>query len=125
MIPKQEILIPARNVTTLNVATRHDRKEQRRRDLKMAKEDLLPFKYDSKTNTVFNTSGAKIAPMAQTKPQSKSWLNTFFDLSARYPHTASINSDDVLQVCGMVRIVYDILGLSDKRSIRPFCTCSL
>jgi hypothetical protein len=53
----------------------------------MAKEDLLPFKYDSKTNTVFNTSGAKIVPIGQTKPTSKSWLNTFFDLSARYSPT--------------------------------------
>jgi hypothetical protein len=49
----------------------------------MAKEDLLPFKYDSKTNTVFNTSGAKIVPVVRTKPRSKSWLNTFFDLSTR------------------------------------------
>jgi len=50
----------------------------------MAKEDLLPFKYDSKTNTVFNTSGSKIVPVGRTKPRSKSWINTFFDLSARY-----------------------------------------
>src|SRR5271154_2583103 len=50
---------------------------------KMAKEDLLPFKYDSKTNTVFNTSGAKIVPVVRTKLRSKSWLNTFFDLSTR------------------------------------------
>jgi hypothetical protein len=50
----------------------------------MAKEDLLPFKYDSKTNTVFNTSGGKITPVVRTKPPTKSWLNTFFDLSARY-----------------------------------------
>src|SRR5277367_159072 len=49
----------------------------------MAKEDLLPFKYDSKTNTVFNTSGAKIGPVMRTKPHSKSWLNTFFELSTR------------------------------------------
>jgi hypothetical protein len=51
---------------------------------RMAKEDLLPFKYDSKTNTVFNTSGGKITPVVRTKPPTKSWLNTFFDLSARY-----------------------------------------
>lgn len=50
----------------------------------MAKEDLLPFKYDSKTNTVFNTSGAKIVPVVRPKPQSKSWLNLFFYIAARY-----------------------------------------
>src|SRR5215471_10935501 len=37
--------------------SRRERRDQ------MAKEDLLPFKYDSKTNTVFNTSGAKIVPL--------------------------------------------------------------
>jgi hypothetical protein len=56
----------------------------------MAKEDLLPFKYDSKTNTVFNTSGGKITPVVRTKPPTKSWLNTFFDLAARYfPQSAT------------------------------------
>lgn len=49
----------------------------------MAKEDLLPFKYDSKTNTVYNTSGGKIVPVARTKPRTKSWTSTFFDLAAR------------------------------------------
>lgn len=50
----------------------------------MAKEDLLPFKYDSKTNTVFNTSGAKIVPVERRNPLSKSWLHTFFYVAARY-----------------------------------------
>jgi len=50
----------------------------------MAKEDLLPFKYDAKTNTVFNTSGEKIGPVSRTKPRTKSWTHAFFDLSARY-----------------------------------------
>jgi len=50
----------------------------------MAKEDLLPFKYDSKTGTVYNTSGDKIVPVVKTKPSSKSWTVTFFDVSARY-----------------------------------------
>jgi hypothetical protein len=50
----------------------------------MAKEDLLPFKYDSKTGTVFNTSGNKIVPVVKTKPSSTSWIQTFFDMGARY-----------------------------------------
>jgi len=50
----------------------------------MAKEDLLPFKYDAKTNTVFNTSGGKISPVVRTKPLTKSWITTFLDLAARY-----------------------------------------
>jgi len=49
----------------------------------MAKEDLLPFKYDSKTNTVFNTSGNRIVPTVETKRRSKTWTNTLFDLAAR------------------------------------------
>ena len=50
----------------------------------MAKEDLLPFKYDSKTGTVYNTSGDKIVPVTKTKLSSKSWVLIFIDLSARY-----------------------------------------
>jgi hypothetical protein len=50
----------------------------------MAKEDLLPYKYDAKTNTVFNTSGVKIADAKSSKPKSKTWFNTFFDNAARY-----------------------------------------
>jgi hypothetical protein len=56
----------------------------------MAKEDLLPFKYDSKTNTVFNTSGSKIVPVVRTKPRSRSWINTFFDVAARYLNQLSL-----------------------------------
>lgn len=55
----------------------------------MAKEDNFPFRYDSKSNTVFNTSGNKDVPVVRTKPQSKSWFNTFFDLGARYLATSS------------------------------------
>jgi hypothetical protein len=50
----------------------------------MAKDDNFPFRYDSNSNTVFKTTGNKDVPVVRTKPHSKSWINTFFDLGARY-----------------------------------------
>jgi hypothetical protein len=71
-----------------SIKQRRKRREERKKKKEegeetMAKDDNFPFRYDSKSNTVFNTTGNKDVPVVRTKNQTKSWINTFFDLTAR------------------------------------------